>query len=160
MSGNTINNSSFMNLFHSLLFEEMADLAALENTKSFNDSQNSILTRKRFHAAFANLFPKFNPVKYNPFVNPKHIENPINMLPSYKNPELFSSLAHHQSNQHRFSGIQNETTEQIEDPCHLITSEESERYEDIAFVLELIIQPIFICIGFLFNTIAISVLRR
>ena len=141
-----------MNLFHSLLFEEMADLAALENTKSFNDSQNSMLTRKRFHAAFANLFPKFNPVKYNPFVNPKHIENSINMLPSYKNPELFSSLAHRQSNQHRFSGIQNETTEQIEDPCHLITSEESEiGMLNIALVLKLLKQFVKISIPKLSN---------
>ena len=51
-------------------------------------------------------------------------------------------------------------TTKVENPCHLITDEESLAYQNIAFQLELVVQPIFIFIGVIFNTIAINVLRR
>ena len=51
-------------------------------------------------------------------------------------------------------------TSKVENPCHLITDEESSSYQNIAFQLELVVQPIFIFIGVIFNTIAIKVLQR
>ena len=48
----------------------------------------------------------------------------------------------------------------VENPCHLITTQEAASYQNIAFQLELIVQPIFVIIGFGFNTIAINILRR
>ena len=72
-----VNNSTFLNVFHSLLFEEMADLETFETAISFNDSQKSVLTKNRFHEAFETLFPEFTSMNRHPLVNPKYIQNPL-----------------------------------------------------------------------------------
>ena len=154
------NNSTVMNLFHSLLLEEMADLETLQTSMSFNDTTNSVSERNRFHEAFANIFPNFNFDNQHPSVNPKYIQNPVNVIPSYKIPDKFLYPTYHTNHEEVLSRLGNDTSEKMEYPCDLISNEESETYQDIAFILELIIQPLFICIGFLFNLIAISVLRR
>ena len=155
-----VNNSSFLNVFHSLLFEEMADLESLEPSMSFNDSQNSVLTRKRFQEAFENLFPDFNSMNHHPLVNPKYNQNPVNIQPSYVNYGSYPNISNYTKDDGAFVGLGNGAIEESDDPCHLISNEEAKSYENIAFQLELIVQPMFICIGFIFNTIAISVLRR
>ena len=153
-----VNNSTFLNVFHSLLFEEMADLETLETAISFNDSQKSVLTKNRFHEAFETLFPEFTSINRHPLVNPKYIQNPL--LPSYVPFGPYPNISNHTRDDEAFVVLRNGAMEEEDDPCHLISNEESESYQQIAFSLELIVQPIFICIGFLFNTIAISVLRR
>ena len=131
------NYSGFLKDFHSVIFEEMANIEAVN--VGLNNSDSGKVAKESFHRAYMELF--------KPFI--EGIE-----LPVQEHTQLSDT-----------SGLDHSTNDdgyatKIENPCHLITDEESLSYQNIAFQLELVVQPIFIFIGVIFNTIAINVLRR
>ena len=155
------NNSTIMNVTSSLLSEASTDLETLKISMHSNDSQKSVLDTKLFLEAFEQLFPYSNySVNNQPSANPRYIQNPLNILPTNLQSGLYPILSNLTKDDVAFVGIRNGSLEALEYPCNLISNKESDSYKHIAFILELIIQPIFICIGFFFNTIAINILRR
>ena len=156
MVTNTTTNvdmSKFINVFHSLLFEEVADLEALSN-----NSKSSKTSRDKFYDVYSKLYPQF-------FAS----SDPLSLSDN----DIFKKYMG--KGQHETMGnnsLLNDTaTDEFmkglmtplkmdKDPCHLITKDEMMNYQNIAFFFELVVQPTFICVGFIFNTIAINLLRR
>ena len=139
---------SFINVFHSVLFGQMADLEAFRETPD-NDT---VLNPFPSYLPDSHKIDHFNDTSWNHagglYNNPDY---------GYDSVFLNNSLMH---DLFEDTGIARTSAEAAETPCHLITSEEAESYENIAFQLELIVQPIFVIIGFSFNTVAINILRR
>ena len=125
--------SKLLNVFHSIMSEQAADIEAMSNhsqsPKISSDTFNELLHRQ----FFANFMDS---EKSHPMDN----DSLVNDVPK----DLTTKRMIYQH----------------EDPCNLITKGEMITYENVAFFLELVVQPTFICIGFVFNTIAINVLRR
>ena len=133
----SFNYSGFLKDFHSVIFEEMANIEAVN--VGLNNSDSGKVAKESFHRAYMELF--------KPFI--EGIK-----LPLQEHTQLSdTSGVDHSTNDDGF-------TSKVENPCHLITDEASLAYQNIAFQLELVVQPIFIFIGVIFNTIAINVLRR
>ena len=133
----SFNYSGFLKDFHSVIFEEMANIEAVN--VGLNNSDSGKVAKESFHRAYMELFKPF-------------IEGIKLPLEEHTQPSDTSGVAH--------SSNDDGYTSEVENPCHLITDEESLAYQNIAFQLELVVQPIFIFIGVIFNTIAINVLRR
>ena len=136
-------NSDFAKLFHSVLIEQMADaeaaFAASDNDNQTNIDQNEIFHR---YAKFfiANIQSSYhNNRQANSSNSLSGSSNSFNDLPVVSSGDEFLL---------------------DDNPCHLITSTEVESHQNIAFQLELVVQPILVLIGFSFNTMAINILCR
>ena len=137
-----------------MLFEQMADLETLDVT---SDGSNAF-TREKFNAAYQKLFPPIVPLGDISSSLDNKIWNRHEAF-SRNYPET-SNFTDEYQKKWLSSDLDWGNADQGDDSCNLITNEESLTYQNIAFYLELVVQPIFICIGFIFNTIAINVLRR
>ena len=133
----SFNYSGFLKDFHSVIFEEMANIEAVN--VGLNNSDSGKVAKESFHRAYMELFKPF-------------IEGIKLPLPEHTQISDTAGLD--------LSTHDDGYASKVENPCHLITDEESLSYQNIAFQLELVVQPIFIFIGVIFNTIAINVLRR
>ena len=149
---------SFMSVFHSVLFEQMADIEAL-GAISENSSDSKIKKEELFEK-YQNLLPSYlSLADVNPYsMNDSWSSN--RSIPSYPDYSYDSNLSRNSIIGDLFEDVSSEATSGITDPCHLITGEEAASYQNIAFQLELVVQPIFVFIGFGFNTIAINILSR
>ena len=133
----SLNYSGFLKDFHSVIFEEMANIEAVN--VGINNSDSGKVAKESFHRAYMELF--------KPFI--EGIKIPLQehtQLSDTSEVDLSTNDVGY--------------TSKVENPCHLITDEESSSYQNIAFQLELVVQPIFIFVGVIFNTIAIKVLQR
>ena len=136
-------NSDFAKLLHSVLFEQMADaeaaFAASDNDNLTNLDQNVIFHR---YAKFfiANIQSSYHNNRQANSTNPlSGNSNSYNDLPVVSSGDEFLF---------------------DENLCLLISSTEVESHQNIAFQLELVVQPILVLIGFSFNTLAINILCR
>ena len=127
----------FLKDFHSVIFEEIANIEAVK--LGLDNSDYGKVAKESFHRAYMELF--------KPFI--EGIK-----LPMQEHTQLSdTSGLHHSTNEDGY-------TSKVENSCHLITGAESLSYQNIAFQLELVVQPIIILIAVIFNTNAINVLRR
>ena len=156
--GRNIPTFSFMSVFHSVLFEQMADIEAL-GAMSENNSDSKIRKEELFEK-YQNLLPSYLSLSdVNPaFINGSWSSN--RTIPTYPDYSYDSNLAKNPMITDLFEDMSVPATSENGDPCHLITGDEAASYQNIAFQLELIVQPIFVVIGFGFNTIAINILSR
>ena len=145
--------------FHSLLFEQMVDLQILGRTS--NDSSSPTNVRKTLQEEYFKLLRPLVELEGMSSYPHNGSGNYQSVFPGYINfGERNFTMSNYQMAENGIPDVVHGDANKVEDPCHLITDEESMSYQDIAFQLELIVQPIFICIGFIFNTVAINVLRR
>ena len=147
--------SKLINVFHSILFEQMADIEAISN-----NSESPKTSKERYKDAYEKLYPQFFPIDGISSNNQNVPWNHQEIFKKFLGPGKYKIMSNETMVGDTNVDLIRKTTEQHEDPCHLITNEEMITYENVAFFLELVVQPIFICIGFVFNTIAINVLRR
>ena len=155
---NDIPNFSFMSVFHSVLFEQMADIEALGAiSENYSDSK---IKKEDLFEKYQNLLPSYLSLAD---VNPYSLNSSWNSnrtIPLYPDYSYDPNLSKNQIIGDLFENVDGASSSGTADPCHLITSDEAASYQNIAFQLELIVQPIFVFIGFGFNTIAINILSR
>ena len=126
---------SFINVFHSVLFGQMADLEAFRETPD-NDT---VLNPFPSYLHDSHQISNFNNSSSNHTgVHSNNLDYDYDSV--FLNHTLIRDLFED-------TGIIRTSAEAAETPCHLITSEGAESYENIAFQLELIVQPIFVIIG-------------
>ena len=154
-SSQSYDMSKFMKVFQSILFEQVADVEAMSN-----HSQSPKTPREKFNEAYEQLYPPFFPLDGILSNNKNGPWNPQRLFPNHLGSGIFQTMGNETTVSEAPPYLTTNSIEQHEDPCHLITKGEMITYENVAFFLELVVQPIFICIGFVFNTIAINVLRR
>ena len=157
-SSRDISSFSFMSVFHSVLFEQMADIEAM-GAISENDTVSEIKKENLFEK-YQSLLPSYLSLAD---VNPYSMNDSLHSnrtIPTYPDYNYDSNLSQNTIINDLFEDVTDTGTSGIADPCHLITGEEAASYQTIAFHLELIVQPIFVFIGFGFNTIAINILSR
>ena len=151
-------NFSFMSVFHSVLFEQMADIEALGAiSENYTDSK---IKKEDLFEKYQSLLPSYVSLAD---VNPYSLNSSWNTnrtIPLYTDYNYDPNLQKNHIIGDLFEDVGGASTSGTTDPCHLITSDEAASYQNIAFQLELIVQPIFVFIGFGFNTIAINILRR
>ena len=153
---------SFINVFHSVLFEQMADMEALRITTSDNNTDSNLI-KESMYEKYQKLFPSYVSLDETRSYNSNSSWNDTGNIPNYVDYNYEDAFAKNPSVGDLFQdtrSINNISSKPAETPCHLITSDEAESYQNIAFQLELIVQPIFVIIGFTFNTLAINILRR
>ena len=124
--------TKFMSELHAILLEKLANLEAVRATS--NDSSTSEIHKEKNY-------------EDNQYLFPSHVLNNLNddydsMVSTY------------------LEGLDKDAIPELESPCNLITIEEVDLHQNIAYNLEIIVQPIFVFIGLGFNTIAINILRR
>ena len=162
-TNNTTSNRdipSYFNVFHSVLFEQMADLEALRATS--DNPTDSDINKETLFKTYQTIFPSYVSLGDTGSYFRNSSWNDTDNIPNYLEYNYDDAFAKSPPIGDLFedAGSSNISSKSAETPCHLITSEEAESYENIAFKLELIVQPIFVIIGFSFNTIAINILRR
>ena len=143
-----------MSEFHSILFEQLANLEALRET--YNDSSNVKITKEKIYEEYQNLFPSYvslNGIRPYP-------TNGTHVFPNFLHFGDDSTVPKYPTIGDLYKDRSNDAISGVENPCHRISNEEASSYQNIAFQLELIVQPILIFIGFCFNTSAINILRR
>ena len=155
-TNSTHNIPSFMSVFHSVFFEQMADLESLRET-SDNSSYNKIY-KEELYKRYQNLLPSyFSLGDTTPYQNSSSLnDRGYNFFDYNYNSNVNTNMTAGDV----FEDAGSNSISGEGDPCHLISNDEAESYQNIAFQLELIVQPIFVIIGFGFNTVAINILRR
>ena len=130
--------SKSMSVLHTILVKQMVDREA--HRARSNYSSRWKITKAKLDEEHSYFFPSYDSPNDTSLYPPNGSWNNTGVFLENSNVDYNSIM--------------------IVNPCHLISTEEVESHQNIAFYLEIVVQPIFVFIGLAFNTIAINVLRR